>query len=637
MTWSVQDAMELYNVSRWSEGYFAIADDGRVALTHPEIPLPLTHIVDAARKQGLRLPLLVRFPHILHDRVATIVRAFQSAIASEAYKGLYQPLYPIKVNQQRRVVEEIINGQQLVCDGRIGLEAGSKPELLAVMAEAHKGETTIVCNGYKDKEFIRLALQAEKIGHRVFLVVEKSSEVDWIVQIARELKVAPRVGVRARLSSIGKGNWQNTGGEKSKFGLTAAEVLAVIDTLKAADMLDAFQLLHFHLGSQIANIRDIQVGLRECARFYVELRELGVPIECVDVGGGLGVDYEGTRSRSNCSMNYSTQEYANNVVYAFRQAAESSGQPHPSIFSESGRAVTAHHAVLIADVIEEERADPLEVATPDADALPALKELWACFKDLDNRKRSLPELYHDASYFLSECHQAYNLGQLSLQGRAQAEELARSLNQAIRQRLNPSKSSHRSMIDDLNEKLATKLFVNFSLFQSVPDIWGIDQIFPILPLTGLDREPTERGVIQDITCDSDGRIDGYVDGEGIESTLPLPQWQPNEKPWLGFFMVGAYQEILGDLHNLFGDTDSVDVYVSEQGELRLSNVRRGDSIGQVLRYVDFDAELLKAGFHKQVVAAGLSEAEQQSMMQEFENGLNQITYLEARQATAPQN
>ncbi|MEX0622933.1 biosynthetic arginine decarboxylase [Saccharospirillum sp.] len=636
MSWSVADALELYNVSRWSEDYFGITSDGRVSVSHAAQPVPLTRIVEAARAQGLQMPLLVRFPHILHDRVGTIVDAFHNAIASEAYQGQYQPLYPIKVNQQRRVVEEIINGQQQACNGRIGLEAGSKPELLAVMAEAHKGETTIVCNGYKDREFIRLALLAEKLGHRVFLVVEKASEVDWVIQIAQELDVRPRIGVRARLSSIGKGNWQNTGGEKSKFGLTAAEVLRVVDALKAANMTEAFQLLHFHLGSQIANIRDIQVGLRECARFYVELRQLGVPIQCVDVGGGLGVDYEGTRSRSTCSMNYSTQEYANNVVFAFRQAAEQAELPHPDIFSESGRAVTAHHAVLLTDVIEEERAESTDVGKPDSEEQPALLELWSCLQDLDSRKRSLAELYHDASYFLSECHQAYNLGQLSLHGRAQAEELARSLNQGIRSRLNPSKSSHRGMIDDLNEKLATKLFVNFSVFQSVPDIWGIDQIFPILPLTGLDREPTERGVIQDITCDSDGRINAYVDGEGVETTLPLPDWMPNEKPWLGIFMVGAYQEILGDLHNLFGDTDSLDIFFEKNGDLRLSNIRRGDSIQGVLKTVDFEFDMLKAAFDKQLQAANLNDAERADMMQQYINGLNQITYLEARQATAPQ-
>ncbi|PTY35671.1 arginine decarboxylase [Saccharospirillum sp. MSK14-1] len=635
MNWSVNDALERYNVDRWSEGYFGIADDGRVTVRHDGGDIRLTRIVEAARSQGLQLPLLVRFPHILHDRVARIVEAFEQAIVSENYRGRYQPLYPIKVNQQRRVVEEIIAGQQRVSGGRIGLEAGSKPELLAVMAEAYKGETTLVCNGYKDKEFIRLALQAEKLGHRVFLVVEKASEVDWIVQIARELGVQPRIGVRARLSSIGKGNWQNTGGEKSKFGLTASEVLNVVETLKAADLLDAFQLLHFHLGSQIANIRDIQVGLRECARFYVELRELGAPVSAVDVGGGLGVDYEGTRSRSSCSMNYSTLEYANNVIYAFRQAAEMAGQPHPDVFSESGRAVTAHHAVLITDVIEEERAESHELSTPEADALPALHELWSCHQDLDSRKRSLPELYHDAGYFLSECHQAYNLGQLNLAGRAQAEELARSLNLKLRGRLNAAKSSHRAILDDLNEKLATKLFVNFSVFQSVPDIWGIDQIFPVLPLTGLDREPTERGVIQDITCDSDGRIDGYVDGEGIETTLPLPAWQADEKPWLGFFMVGAYQEILGDLHNLFGDTDSVDVYLDGNETVRLENQRKGDSIEAVLRSVDFNPELLRSAFQRQLEAAQLDPSQQTQLMRDFEQGLTRITYLEARQATAP--
>ncbi|MDX1475865.1 MAG: biosynthetic arginine decarboxylase, partial [Reinekea sp.] len=324
MVWTVSDAIELYNINRWSEGYFTVNENGDTVVNANQ-KTSLKDIVLAARTRGLQLPLLVRFPHILHDRVAQITSAFKAAIENEHYRNIYQPLYPIKVNQQRRVVEEIIKGQQLAGAARIGLEAGSKPELMAVLAEASRGATTIVCNGYKDEEYIRLALSAEKLGHHVYLVVEKSSEVDWILDISNELKVLPRIGVRARLASIGKGKWENSGGEKSKFGLTASEILAVTERLREHDRLDCFQLLHFHLGSQIANIRDIQLGLRECARFYVELRHLDVPINIVDVGGGLGVDYEGTRSRESCSMNYSTQEYANNVVYAFREACENEG------------------------------------------------------------------------------------------------------------------------------------------------------------------------------------------------------------------------------------------------------------------------------------------------------------------------
>ncbi|MDX1343059.1 MAG: biosynthetic arginine decarboxylase [Reinekea sp.] len=630
MVWTVSDAIELYNINRWSEGYFTVNENGDTVVNANQ-KTSLKDIVLAARTRGLQLPLLVRFPHILHDRVAQITSAFKAAIENEHYRNIYQPLYPIKVNQQRRVVEEIIKGQQLAGAARIGLEAGSKPELMAVLAEASRGATTIVCNGYKDEEYIRLALSAEKLGHHVYLVVEKSSEVDWILDISNELKVLPRIGVRARLASIGKGKWENSGGEKSKFGLTASEILAVTERLREHDRLDCFQLLHFHLGSQIANIRDIQLGLRECARFYVELRHLDVPIDIVDVGGGLGVDYEGTRSRESCSMNYSTQEYANNVVYAFREACENESLPHPMIFSESGRAVTAHHAVLIADVAEEEAPDVVVPECPAEDSPSILKELWYCYQCTKIHERPYAELYHDATYFLKDVHDAYNQGFLTLQQRAHAEDMSRAINQIISERLNPAKRAHRDMLDDLNEKMATKLFVNFSMFQSLPDVWGIDQIFPILPLTGLDREPAIRGVLQDITCDSDGKIDYYVDGEGVESTIPLPEWQRGERPWLGFFMVGAYQEILGDLHNLFGDTNSLDAVFDEDGSLVLQNAKKGDTIEQVLNYVDFPEHMLVAAYQRQLEESSMPLSERQLFLDQYRKGLKQITYLEPRQ------
>jgi arginine decarboxylase len=630
MGWTVNDAMELYNVNRWSEGYFSVNEKGDTIVDN-ESKTPLKNIVLAARAKGLELPLLVRFPHILHDRVAQITNAFRSAIETEHYKNIYQPLYPIKVNQQRRVVEEIIKGQRLAGAPRIGLEAGSKPELMAVLAEAAKGPSTIVCNGYKDEEYIRLALSAEKLGHHVYIVVEKSSEVEWILKISDEMNVLPRIGVRARLSSMGKGKWENSGGEKSKFGLTAGEIIDVTDELKQHSRLDCFQLLHFHLGSQIANIRDIQIGLRECARFYVELRHLNVPIDVVDVGGGLGVDYEGTRSRESCSMNYSTEEYANNVIYAFRDACESEQLPHPMIFSESGRAVTAHHAVMIADVSEEEAPEITVPNEPGEDAPNLLKELWYCYQCTKIHERPYAELYHDASYFLKDVHDAYNQGHISLQQRAHAEEMTRAINHMISKELNPAKRAHRDMLDDLNEKMATKLFVNFSLFQSLPDVWGIDQIFPILPLTGLDREPAVRGVVQDITCDSDGKIDFYVDGEGVESTLPLPDWKKGERPWLGFFMVGAYQEILGDLHNLFGDTNSLDAVFDEDDSLVLLNAKKGDTIKQVLSYVDFSEEMMTNAYSLQLDESSMPLSERQELLDQYRKGMKQITYLEPRQ------
>lgn len=630
MSWTVRDAIELYNINRWSEGYFSVNEAGDT-IVNTANPMPLKAIALAARKKGLKLPLLVRFPHILHDRVAQITTAFDKAIKREQYKNIYQPLYPIKVNQQRRVVEEIINGQRLAGAPRIGLEAGSKPELMAVLAEASKGPTTIVCNGYKDEEFIRLALSAEKLGHHVYLVVEKSSEVDWILNLSDQMGVMPRIGVRARLSSMGRGKWANTGGEKSKFGLTASEIIAVTERLSAHNRLECFQLLHFHLGSQIANIRDIQIALRECARFYIELRHLNVPVDIVDVGGGLGVDYEGTRSRESCSMNYSTQEYANNVVYAFREACEIAQLPHPMIFSESGRAVTAHHAVIITDVAEEETPIITTPVKPVQDAPNILRELWYCYQSTLVHERPYAELYHDASYFLNDAHDAYNQGFLTLQQRAHAEDLVRAINHIIRQELNPAKRAHRDMLDDLNEKMATKLFVNFSVFQSLPDVWGIDQIFPILPLTGLDREPTIRGIVQDITCDSDGKIDYYVDGEGVESTLPLPDWQADERPWLGFFMVGAYQEILGDLHNLFGDTNSLDAVFDDNGELVILNPRKGDSIKHVLSYVDFSQEMMVSAYQRQLDESAMPLSEREALLDRYKQGMKQITYLEPRQ------
>lgn len=630
MSWTVNDAIELYNINRWSEGYFSVNALGETVVGN-DSQTSLKDIALAAKARGLELPILVRFPHILHDRVRQINSAFTQAIANENYQNIYQPLYPIKVNQQRRVVSEIVQGQRLAGTPRIGLEAGSKPELIAVLAEAVKGPTTIVCNGYKDEEYIRLALSAEKLGHHVYLVVEKSSEVEWILNISNDMNVLPRMGVRARLSSTGRGKWESSGGEKSKFGLTASEVISVVELLRAHNRLDCFQLLHFHLGSQIANIRDIQLALRECARFYVELRNLNVPIAVVDVGGGLGVDYEGTRSRESCSMNYSTQEYANNVVYAFRVASEEAELPHPMIFSESGRAVTAHHAVLIADVSEEETPNITEPSQPDEDAPSILRELWYCYKCTKIHERPYAELYHDASYFLRDVQDAYNQGFLNLEQRAQAEEMVRAINFIISRQLNPAKRAHRDMLDDLNEKMATKLFVNFSLFQSLPDVWGIDQIFPILPLTGLDREPKFRGVVQDITCDSDGKIDFYVDGEGVESTLPLPDWQGGERPWLGFFMVGAYQEILGDLHNLFGDTNSLDAIFDEEGKLVISNAKKGDTIQQVLSYVDFSEEMMISAYQRQLDESSMPLTERTAFLDAYRAGLKQITYLEPRQ------
>ena len=626
-------ARHTYNIDQWGSGYFDVDDGGHTVVrplgSETEGPaLPLDALVDQLRDAGLRLPVLVRFTDILHDRVEQLCAAFDAAIREEAYTGGYTAVYPIKVNQQRRVVEEILATQERG-RGRVGLEAGSKPELLAVLALSGDGSSLIVCNGYKDREYIRLALMGEKLGHRVYLVVEKYSELDIILEEAADLGVTPRIGLRARLASVGRGKWQDTGGEKSKFGLTAGQTLGVIERLKRSDALGSLQLVHFHLGSQIANIRDIQRGLRECARFYQSLRELGAPVDTVDVGGGLGIDYEGTRSRSEFSINYSMREYASNVVWAFRQACEAEGLPHPHLISESGRALTAHHAVLITNVIGEERID--DQAPPrQVEDDPQIDELWRVHGRLADmhEPRGLVEAYHDLVQAMGELQDRFVLGLAGLVARAEGEAVYFAACARLKARLDGRNRAHREILDELAEKLADKLFVNFSLFQSLPDVWGIKQIFPVMPLSGLERAPSRRGVIQDITCDSDGRIDNYVDGQGVESTLPLPEWRDGDEKLLGFFLVGAYQEILGDLHNLFGDTDSVDAALDADGRWVLSHAIQGDTVAQVLDHVNFDAEVLRRHLASQLDASQLSVEEHQAFLADLSAGLQGYTYLE---------
>ncbi|NAW13953.1 biosynthetic arginine decarboxylase [Halomonas icarae] len=626
-------ARRVWNIDQWGSGYFDVDDAGH-ALVRPlgseaEGPtLPLNDLVSELKAAGLRLPVLVRFIDILHDRVEQLCHAFDTAMQEESFGGGYTAVYPIKVNQQRRVVEEILATPERGRD-RVGLEAGSKPELLAVLALSGDGPSLIVCNGYKDREYVRLALMGEKLGHRVYLVVEKLSELPLILEEASALGVTPRIGLRARLASVGRGRWQNTGGEKSKFGLTASQILEVVERLREADALASLQLVHFHLGSQIANIRDIQRGLRECARFYQSLVELGAPVDTVDVGGGLGVDYEGTRSRSFCSANYSMLEYARNVVYAFRLACQENDLPQPHLISESGRALTAHHAVLITNVIGEERVSD---ASPErrVEGDSQVDELWRVHDLLGASpdQRGLVEAWHDLAQAMGDLHERFVMGLTDITARAEGEAVYFAACARLRARLDTRNRVHREIGDELAEKLADKLFVNFSLFQSVPDVWGIQQIFPVMPLTGLDQEPVRRGVIQDITCDSDGRIDGYVDGQGVETTLPLPEWQEDDERLLGFFMVGAYQEILGDLHNLFGDTDSVDATLNEDGSWSLSHIQQGDRVADVLSYVNFDAEVLRRHLAEQLATSGLEEAEQQRFLDDLSEGLSGYTYLE---------
>ena len=582
----------------------------------------LEAVLEGCRAAGLRAPVLARFSGILRQRVKLLAAAFRKAIEGNQYQGGYTPVYPIKVNQQRRVVHEILRARE---EGeRIGLEAGSKPELLAVLALSNPGDT-IVCNGYKDAEYLRLALMGEKLGFHVHIVVEKMSELPALLSLADELGVSPRIGLRVRLMSISKGNWQNTGGEKSKFGLSAPQLMAAIEHCRAAGRLDCVKLLHFHLGSQVANIQDIKAGMREAARYYTEMRALGAAVETVDVGGGLGVDYEGTHSRSYCSMNYGVGDYARHIVQTLQQQCAQHGLPEPNIISESGRALTAHHAVLLVNITDQEQMASVAVDAPAADDVAELHQLWELQQALAGEPGNLLERFSEVTGAWQDIHQRYIAGDLGLGTRARGEQLYINCLLALRGRLNPLRKQQRELLDSLNETLADKLFVNFSVFQSVPDVWGINQVFPVLPLSGLDKPATRRAVIQDITCDSDGRIDQFVDGEGVETTLPLPE-QLNGH--LGIFMVGAYQEILGDMHNLFGDTDSVDVDVEEDGTIKLDHAIQGDTVSTVLRYVNYDTDKLLASLEQHCRQAHLSDGEQETFIGLVREGLAGYTYLE---------
>ncbi len=625
--WSIDQARETYSVAHWSDGYFDVGPEGHV-LAYPAGrgggAVDLRGLAAELRAQGLATPVLVRFPDILRHRLDRLCQVFSDAMRAHDYQAAYNPVYPIKVNQQRTVVEQILAHG----DGRVGLEAGSKPELLAVLALAGRDGGLIVCNGYKDREYIRLALMGRLLGKRIYIVVEKLSELELILEESRQLEIPPLLGVRVRLASIGKGKWQNSGGEKSKFGFAAAGLLELVQRLRALGALECLQLLHFHLGSQIANIRDIQRGMREAARHYAELHRLGVPVRCVDVGGGLGVDYEGSRSRSYCSMNYTMAEYANNVVHALWEICHQQGLPHPAIVTESGRAMTAHHALLITDVIDVER-QPAEDETVDVpgDAPQVLRDLRQGLLGLDSR--SVIEAYHDARHGLALSQDMYTHGLLSLEQRALAEKLYYATCRRVLPLLQPASRSHREVLDELKETLADKYFCNFSVFQSVPDVWAIDQIFPIMPLQRLHQRPRRRAVINDITCDSDGRIEHYVEREGVESTLPLHALAPGEDYLLGIFLVGAYQEILGDMHNLFGDTNAVNVVLHEDGAgYRLEERQHGDTVDDMLRYVHYDAEHLLELLRSKTRQAGLDEARRQLCLETLEGGLRGYTYLE---------
>jgi arginine decarboxylase len=637
-TWSIAQSDALYNVSGWGDPYFSINKKGDIAV-HPKgnakKSVGLKTLVDQIIERGIQPPFLLRFNDILTHRLSAIQSAFETAIAENKYKGSYHNIYPIKVNQQRHVVDQIA----AYCrKGSFGLEAGSKPELMAVMALTENDSTPIVCNGYKDKEFFEIALMGTKMGKPIYPVIEKFSEFKTIVEVSESLDVKPLMGVRIKLSSAGSGKWQSSGGYRSKFGLTVAELLRGIEYLREHDRLDGLRLLHFHIGSQITDISSIKRALKEVARFYVELKKMGIPLDVVDVGGGLGVDYDGSKSNKDSSMNYSLQEYANDVVFQVKEICDEAEVEHPTIFTECGRASAAHHSLLVMNVLGISGYDRPKIPSDiDTDEMhKPLKELWQIRHTL-KRENSL-ELYHDAVSSFQECLNLFNLGYMNVQDRALTEELYFAiLKRCHTLWQNEDEESLPDEFRSLEETLSDTYFCNFSVFQSLPDLWAIDHLFPIIPIHRLKEEPTKNATIADITCDSDGKIDKFIDPKPKEKRRVLPLHPSNDDDYyLGVFLVGAYQETLGDLHNLFGDTNVVHISLDKKGDAVIETVVKGDTVKEVLSYVQYDVNDLIEKMHRQLENAARKKRidlrESGQFLKFYEAALEGYTYLEETSA-----
>lgn len=635
--WSIESARALYNVEGWGAGYFDINERGRVIVRpnpdRPDLTADLRDLAHDLEGQGIALPVLLRFSDILKSRIETLSERFDAAMKEFEYSGGYTTVYPIKVNQQRHVVEEIVKFGKT---HGVGLECGSKPELQAVLGLSESTEHLIVCNGYKDHEFMRLALMGQKLGHKVFIVLEQVSELDVLLEVAEELGVTPTCGVRIKLASEGAGRWAQSGGEKSKFGLSSAELIKLIDKLQALGKLGILKLIHFHLGSQITDIRFIKSGLQEVARFYLELRAIGVDITHVDVGGGLGIDYDGTNSTNNASVNYSLQEYANDVIYTIAEACRDAELPMPHIISESGRALTAHHALLLVKVIDVESQAEQPIPVLDDEEHSLLHEMYEDWRTLTERgakPRKVLEVFHDASFDKDRARNYFNSGVLNLRGLAKAEVLWLGTMNAIYRIAKADVDTYADILPELESSLVDRYFCNFSLFQSLPDSWAIDQLFPIMPIHRLDEEPVRRGTLQDVTCDSDGKIDRFVGDKKGRPSLELHEFRDGEDYILGIFLTGAYQEILGDLHNLFGDTNAVHVRLNDQGAYEITDLVEGDTVTEVLNYVQFGASQLLATFRRKVnSASSLTREEANAFIADYVAGLEGYTYLEGEAA-----
>ena len=627
--WTIEDSKELYNVRGWGTSYFSINEKGNACVSPLKdgAQADLREIIDELQLRDISTPVLLRFPDILDNRIEKTASCFKKAADEYNYKAESFVIYPIKVNQMQPVVEEIIShGRKF----NLGLEAGSKPELHAVIAVACQSDSLIICNGYKDQAYIELAILAQKMGKRIFIVVEKLNEIDIIAKAAKKLGVMPNIGIRIKLASSGSGKWEESGGDASKFGLTASELLEALQKLDSLGMHDCVKLIHFHIGSQITKIRRIQTALREASQFYINLHKMGYNIEYVDCGGGLGVDYDGTRSsNSESSVNYSIQEYVNDCVYTFVDAADKNDLPHPNLITESGRSLSAHHSMLVIDVLETaslpEMPEEFVAKETDHQLVHDLYDIW-CKID----SRSLLEDWHDAEQIREEALNLFSMGMVDLKTRAEIESMYWSVCREVMS-LTKTMKHVPEELRSVGKLLADKYFCNFSLFQSLPDTWAIDQLFPIMPLQRLDERPTRQATLQDVTCDSDGKIAHFVTGTHLSTTLPVHPLRKGEPYYLGIFLVGAYQEILGDMHNLFGDTNAVHISMKD-GHYHIDQIFDGETVEEVLDYVQYNPKKLVRQLEiwvtKSVKEGKLSLEEGKEFLSNYRSGLYGYTYLE---------
>ncbi len=627
--WTIEDSKELYNMNGWGTSYFEINEKGNVCVTprKDNTQVDLREIIDELALRDITPPVLLRFPDILDNRIEKTSSCFAKAAKEYGYKGESFVIYPIKVNQMQPVVEEIIShGRKF----NLGLECGSKPELHAVIAVQCQSDSLIVCNGYKDQNYIELALLAQKMGKRIFIVVEKLNELEIIAKAAKKLGVKPNLGVRIKLASSGSGKWEESGGDASKFGLTSSELLAALEILEKKNMKDSLRLIHFHIGSQITKIRRIQTALREASQFYIQLHKMGYNVDFVDCGGGLGVDYDGTRSsHSESSVNYSIQEYVNDCLYTFIEAADANGIRHPNIITEGGRSLSAHHSVLVIDVLETASLPEMnEEYEPGPEAHKLVKDLYEIWDNLN--PRTMLEDWHDAEQIREEALDLFSHGMVGLQTRAEIERMYWSVCREVNSMAKTMKHLPEEL-KGLDKLLADKYFCNFSLFQSLPDSWAIDQLFPITPLQRLNERPSRSATIQDITCDSDGKIANFVTNSHLSHILPVHAVKKGEPYYLGVFLVGAYQEILGDMHNLFGDTNAVHISVKD-GKYVIDQIFDGETVEEVLSYVQYNPKKLVRQLEiwvtKSVKQGKISLEEGKEFLSNYRSGLYGYTYLE---------